>query len=214
MERVESPLPIVWTPYRAGRHILDEGAPNTGAHIVCSGLIMATYFNEGGSESVVHLLGTGGIADATDVLLENPTYSLSARALTDTIIGFVRPDILSKHLENDASFMRKLLGQVITQMRSLEKRCRSLLSLDATGRVVYALLQLAQILRPKDAGRVPLPLPLERSVLAQLAATTPETTSRVVVRLLKSRLILQSNRHVTIPDIQRLREAFQAYHLL
>ncbi len=199
--------------YRSGQDIIHEGEPSAWLHLVCRGLVMVTTLGEGGEESVLHVVGVGGIADIRDCFLSSDIHTVSARALTDTTILFIRHDELHKRLETVPSFAARLLGQTAAQLQMLEERYAERESEDAHRRVVRTLLRLVQ-LSEQGSGAVPagrqaegvLPFPLGRSLLSQLAGTSPETISRVMARLRKLGVARQARHEVRIPDVRRLHE--------
>lgn len=170
---------------------------------------MVTALNESGHELAMHLLGVGGILDALDIFLQKPCYSVSAKALTDAVITFIKPDVLHQRLATEPLLMLKLWRQVCAQMRALEERYSRLQSHDVSNRLLHALLDLAQCCEPPPGNKAVLPMRLTRSCLAKMVGTTPETISRVMASLRKRRLVLHSAQRITIPDVQRLRETAQ-----
>jgi len=141
----------------------------------------------------------------TDTLLETPTYSVSAKVLTDAAITFIRADELRRHLEGSPSATWKFLRKVGAQFQAIEKQQR-LQRANTTVRVAHALLELAQSAALKPTDEVVLPIKVKRSLLAELAGTTPETVSRVMGQFRKNRLVRQENQLITISDMQRLRD--------
>lgn len=197
--------PIVLTRYQVGQPVLTEGAPANGLHVVCKGMVIVTAFTNDGEEAALHIIGTGGILDVTDALLGRSVSSASAKVLTETIVLFVKPEILHERVKAEPDLMVKLCQQVAFQMLHLQERYRRLQSHSALSRVGHALLDLVQASGQPGFGKVVLPIRLKRSLLAQIAGTTQETISRALVSLRKRRLIQQSDRQITIPDVDRLR---------
>ena len=203
--RVEKSLhPIVVTRYRADRTVLTEGAPANGVHVVCRGMVIVTTFTDGGEEAALYLLGTGGILDVTDGFLGQSVSSVSAKTLTEAVVLFVKPEILHERVKAEPDLMVRLCRQVTFQMRHLQERYGRLWSHSALSRVGYALLDLVQASGQAASGKVVLPIRLKRSLLAQIAGTTQETISRVLMSLRKRRLIQQSDGKIPIPNVDRL----------
>jgi CRP-like cAMP-binding protein len=197
----------VVTRYKADRTVLTEGAPSNGLHVVCRGTAMVSTGTEGGEEAVLYLLGAGGILDVTDGFLGQPVSSVSVKTLTETIVLFVKPELLHERVKVEPDLMVRLCRQVTFQMRHLQERYGRLWSHSALSRVGYALLDLVQASGQTVSGKMVLPIRLKRSLLAQIAGTTQETVSRALVSLRKRRLIQQSDRQITILDVNRLRSA-------
>jgi len=196
---------IVVTRYQADQNVITEGAPANGLRVVCGGIVMVSSLTEKGEEAALALLGAGGILDVTDGFLGRPVSSVSAKALTETIVLFVKPEILHERVKAEPDLMVKLCRQVVSQMGHIQERYIRLWSLSALSRVGHALLDLVQASGQTASGKVVLPIRLKRSLLAQIAGTTQETISRTMVSLRKRRLIQQSDRQITIPNVDRLR---------
>ncbi len=179
----------------------------TRLHLVCKGLVMVTATNETGRETVVHLVGVGGLLNATDIFLDSPTHSMSGVAVGESTIALVKPDLLTGTLQTNPSLIKQCLRLFSTQMHILEERFCHLQFHDVDTRMVHTILQLVHICGLEGEKKVIFPFRLKRSVLAQIVGATPETVSRVMARLRKGGLVLQSDRQMIIPDLDRLREA-------
>ncbi len=199
------PLAVL-TWYRPGHHVIDEGEANTGLHKVCKGLVSVVSTNGSGRQSALHLVELGGLLDATDNLLGYATYSVTARAVTPSLIAFVRSNEVSHRLDGDPVFTRRLVYEVACQMRHLEEQSSYKGPRQVVQRVVQIFLRLAENYHPQQKTHVTIPLRLTRSALAEIAGTTPETISRIMSRLQKGRYLQEGQQHVTIPDMQRLRD--------
>jgi CRP/FNR family transcriptional regulator len=201
------PYPVVvLTWYRPGQHVVDEGEANTGLHKVCRGFVSVISTNGSGRQSALHLVESGSLLDATDNLLRHHTYSATAKARTTSLIAFVRSNEISQLLERNHAFTRSLLYELARQMRILEEQCTYTGPRQVLQRVVHVFLRLAENYRPQQNTHVTIPLRLNRSALAEIAGTTPETISRIMCRLQRGRFLQEGRQHVTIPDMQRLRD--------
>jgi CRP-like cAMP-binding protein len=201
----------VLTRYRSGLTVITEGAPVNGLYAVCRGVVMITMFTDAGEEAALHLVGTGGILNVADGFLGRPVSSVSAKALTEAVVLFVKPELLHERVKAEPDVMIKVCRQVVSQMSHLQERYGRVRSHSALSRVGHALLDLVQASGVSASGKVVLPIRPKRSLLAQIAGTTQETISRALVSLRKRRLILQSDRQITIPDVDRLRKAIGKY---
>jgi CRP-like cAMP-binding protein len=199
--------PIVLTCYRAGQTVIIEGAPANGLCVVCKGIVMVTSLTEGGNEAALHLMGTGGILNVTDGFLGRPASSISATALTESAVLFVKPEILHDRVKGEPDLMVRVCRHVASQMLHLQERYGRLLSHSARHRIGHAILELVRASGQLSSGKMVLPIRLKRSLLAQIAGTTQETVSRAMMSLRKRRLIQHSDRQITIPDVDRLRSA-------
>lgn len=170
---------------------------------------MVTALDESGLEAGLHLVGMGGLLDATDILPGRQTYSMSATCLGPATIALIKSDTLRRRMEHSPSLTLALLSQVSVQMRMLEDRYRLLQCRDVYVRTVHVLLQLVHISGSHSAHRIVLPFLLKRAVLARIVGTSRETISRVMAGLRRNGLVLQSDHQVTIPNLARLRDVLR-----
>lgn len=200
---------VIIRAYPPGQAIIREGEPNTRLHLICKGLVMVTRLEERGEETLCELTGTGSILGLSDCLLERPTYSVAATTLGDTTIIFISPEEFHRRLENEASFSRMLLKQIGEQFHLLEEQAFLRNSYDVRNRVLLALIRLCELCGQESSRGTLIPIRLRRPLLAQLAGTTPETVSRVMMQIRKSRLIQLTNHKIIIPNMQRLRDTLR-----
>lgn len=203
----KKPPSVSCTRYQAGQYVFTEHQPATGIHVVCNGVASVQSSNEEGTEFGLHLLGTGGFLNVTDALCEEGIYSVSAKVLVDANIAFVRQDEFLRRMADQSVFTLKLLQQVGRQMKQLEERQGQLACSSACERMICLLRSLADLGGKQAFSGVALPATLERSDLASLIGTTPETISRLMSRLHKSGLVQSSMSKIHIPDIHRLKHA-------
>lgn len=201
---------VLQTRYRVGQHILNEGEPVTGLHVLCDG--WATVTKSVGMEQgdrTLYVVGAGGLLDVSDNLAASQVYSGTAKSLTNSTVAFVRSDEFARRLETDQTFSGKLLRLIAKQLRALEEHYILRLSQDAASRIIHVLLEFARPYWVERGKAVTLPMKLSRSSLAEIVGTTPETISRVISRLKQQRHILETPRETIIPDIERLRALMQ-----
>lgn len=202
-----SPLSIEIKTYRAGKYVVRQGEPRTSLPMVCQGLIVVTTLTEAGDEVAIQGCGVGEFVGLTDWLRGQETYSISGRTLIETTVAFVKPEDLLRRVEMDPRLLTSLLRQIGFQLNALEHRLGRQTVLDASGRVVHSLLDLVRQLGITGEKDVALPIRLSRTVIAEFAGLRRETVSRVLTHLQKKRLLVQSNRHITIPYLSRLQKA-------
>lgn len=200
-----STIRVLQTRYRVGQHILNEGEPVTGLHVLCNG--WATVTKSVGMEQgdrTLYVVGAGGLLDVSDNLAASKIYSGTAKSLTNSTVAFVRSDEFSERLEADQTFSGKLLRLIAKQLRALEAQYIFHLSQDATSRIIHTLLEFARPYCLERGKAVTVPMKLSRSSLAEIVGTTPETISRAISRLKQQRYILETPHETIIPDIERL----------
>jgi CRP/FNR family transcriptional regulator len=198
--------PVLQTRYRAGQHIVNEGEPVTGLHVLCDG--WATVTKSVGMEQddcTLYVVGAGGLLDVSDNLAASQIYSGTVKSLTNSTVAFVRSDELARRLETDQTFSGKFLRLIAKQLRALEKQYIVRFSQDVAGRIIHVLLEFARPYGLERSKAVTLPMKLSRSSLAEIVGSTPETVSRAISWLKQQAHVLETHQETIIPDIERLR---------
>lgn len=196
--------------YRPGHYVMLHGEPRTSVPIVCRGLTMLSRLTEVGDEVALQCCGVGDFLGLIDWLEGEETYSSSGRAVMETIVVFVRPEDLVSEIQSNPRSLTSLFRQIGSQVGTLQRRVGLQAVQDASSRVIHLLLDLVQQLVLLDEKDVTLPVKLSPTIIADMAGLRRETVSRVMAHLQKRRLILQSNRFITIPCLDRLRKASRA----
>lgn len=204
-----APLKVEVKTYRAGKYVVRQGEPRTSLPMVCRGLIIITTLTEAGDEVVLQTCGVGEFVGLTDWLQGQETYSISGRALIEATVVSVKPEDLLRRVEMNPRFLTALLRQIGFQTSALEHRLGRQTVQDASGRVIYFLLDVVRQLGMTGEKDVVLPIRLPRTVIAEFAGLRRETVSRVLTHLQRKRLIVQSDRHITIPCVSRLHKALR-----
>lgn len=196
--------------YRAGHYVMLHGEPRASLPIVCRGLTMVSQLTEVGDEVALQCCGVGDFLGLADWLQGEGSYSSSGRALMETTVVFVRPEDLLAQVQSNPRSLTALFRQIGSQVGTLQERVGLRAVQDASSRVIHLLLDLVRQLTLLDEEEVRLPVKLSPTIIADMAGLRRETVSRVLADLQKRRLILQSNRFITIPCLNRLRNASRA----
>lgn len=208
-ERDEFHRHITVHRYRAGVSIVRQGDNRTTLPLVCRGVVVSSLLTESGEEITLHTCGMGAFIGIMDWLLERPTFSCSVQALVETTLLCVRPAALLKAVAMKPELLATLLKQFGSQMHSIEHQFAVGRSLDAGGRILRCLLDLAQNLGVTDQRSVSLPAEVTRTRLAQLTGLARETVSRSVRKLARAGLIVHDDRRIVIPCVKRAEQALR-----
>lgn len=110
------------TPVHAGSLVFRHGDPGSAAYVVRTGRI-ALIWCHSGLVYPMDTLGRGRIIGLPAVF--NGEYSATAKAVEDSVLGFIRADKVLEMLECDPSLMQAatmLLGQEVARMRTMIPR--------------------------------------------------------------------------------------------
>lgn len=202
---------VVLTRYAPGHTLILPGRPVTGLHVVCDGFVAVATACRFGRDTVCQVVDKGGCLDLTDnILLNVAAHSITAQALSQATIMFIRFDLLLRRLENDTAFGLSLLRQACRQIQTLEDRCDRHTSHDVLSRTLHWLHQIAGPFHRPGSKQVVAPIHLNRTMLAGMIGTTVETMSRTITVLRRRRLAEHSQAGLLIYDMDRLRDALHS----
>jgi len=194
---------ITMTHYRAGDFIVHQGNEITHLEIICRGLAMQVSVDQQGEESLVRMVGPGGILCLSEWLQAKETHSASVKAVTDVFVAGLNSEEARGCLLQDVTTIDVFLRQIGSDFQRLESTVADLRSPHAPARVLQYLLQLARWLHLADTQTVRFPVIIPRWVIAQATGLRPETVSRVMAQLLLKRLITYQERCIIIPNWKR-----------
>lgn len=163
--------------------------------------------NAHGDEYGLRMVGACEVIDLTDIILEESSYSISAKVLSDALVAFVRISDFRKQSATNLNFGMSLIQQAARHMKLLERQHGHLAHEDVCGRMLHFLRLLAEQGGEACGGGVRLPIKLQRSTLASMISTRPETISRLVTVLEDIGLIKYSDGQIVLLDLCRLNDA-------
>lgn len=201
---------VTMTHYRAGDFIVHQGNHITHLEMICRGLAMQLSVDQQGEESLVRMIGPGGILCLSEWLQAKSTHSASVKAVTDVFVAGLNSEEARACLLRDATTIDIFLRQIGSDFQQLESTAASLRSPHAPMRVLQYLLQLASWLHLEDAPTLRFPVVIPRWVIAKATGLRPETVSRVMAQLSLKRLIAYHERRIIIPQWKRLSTAVDA----
>ena len=183
-----------------GDVIFQRGDPCTGFHLVIYGQVKLTAGSASGAEKIIELIGPGHSFGEAIMFMEKP-YFVSATALADTLLLHVTSAAVFAGIEHDPRFARKMLAGLSRRMHGLVSDLASYALRSGTQRVIGFLLQDEATGEGEE-----LVLPVSKAVVASRLNLTPEHFSRILSDLGAHGLISVQGRHVTILNIDGLRE--------
>jgi CRP-like cAMP-binding protein len=187
-----------------GEMLFQKGDPTRGFFIVVSGQVKLALPSAHGNEKVVEIIGPQQSFGEAVMFMDKP-FPVFAEALLDTQLLVIGRDVVFRLIDTDPSFSRRLLAGLSMRLHSLIADVESYSLRSSTQRVIGYLLQ--HHTREKDHGnQIEVTLPTTKHTLASRLNLTPETFSRILHDLSESGLIQVRGRHITVPDLQRLRK--------
>lgn len=188
--------------YQPGQAIFYEGTPAEEVYCIQSGLVKLYRSDPDGRHYVLRLDGPGEPLGYEAVLAGFP-YTATAEALRPTRSCILPGRILHELMTQVPELGPRLIVDLARRLRDSEDRRVALAQLSVRQRAAGLLLQLADGSRPGS----PVTLPLRRTEMADMIATTPETLSRVLRDLGEGDLITLTRKDLLILDPGGLRAA-------
>lgn len=175
---------------RRGEYLFHEGDESEQAYVLISGMLALERIDHGGRVTIIGLLLPERIFGLAD-LFHSGTHSTSARALQDCVLCRLPKSTLVQAVDNDRSFALALLRCAGEETREMEHSAFRYATMSVEERVVSLLVELS-------GGHDNFVLRLTKTDLARIAATSPESLSRVLARLRRSGKIDVSDTRVVL----------------
>jgi len=182
-----------------GEHLFFEGERAYGFYFIVEGLIKLYKLSSKGKESVIHIFGPGEVF-AEIVLAGSETYPVNAQALTDAILAFFPKTNLLNLLKRNPELGLNLIGLFCMRLKNLLKTIENLTLKDAGERLIAYILELTE-----EGKKDEVALPIPKSQLALLLGITPETLSRIFLRLKDEGIITEEGKRIMVKDFERLK---------
>ena len=173
-------------------HLFLEGERGSAFFLLGSGSIQLVKTSEAGQEVVIKTVEPGEIF-AEVILFERDYYPVSAVALVRSVVWEIPRDSFL-HLLDHADFREEFIGGLMGRMRYLTGRILSLTAYDVEARFF-------RFLEEQYGRKDSYDLALSKKDLAAAIGATPETLSRLALRLKKEGRIRWEGRTLHVePD--------------
>ena len=124
------------------------------------------------------------------------SFPVSAHATIDSEVLLVNKDAIFEILDNDTTVARRMLAGISACNRQLVNDIESISLQNSAQRLIGYLLQISAESPEPDH----IQLPANKVTIASMLNITPETFSRVILKLQNAGLIEVSGRHITIAN--------------
>ena len=173
-------------------------------YVLAEGRVKITHHTPAGGEVITDLLVPGELFGTLGALGQ-PSYPENAVALTTTCALRIDAATFRTVLTEHPQVALRVLDDVAARFESTRTEIGRTVTGSVPARVAATLLRLADKLgQDRARGGTLLQLPLSRSDLAAMTASTPESVSRVMSRLRQDGVIDSGRRWTTILDRARL----------
>lgn len=188
----------------SGGEVIGQGEQISSYSNILRGVVKLSKMMSDGRQQIV------GLQFAPDFLgrpfIEESV--IAAEAATDTEICTFPRNVIDRMTTEIPDFERKLYNQSLKELDEARDWMLTLGRKTAQEKVASFLNLIATHIDPETPSTTTFDLPLSRADIADFLGLTIETVSRQMTKLRKENIIvIENNRHVTIPDIRKLRRA-------
>lgn len=179
----------------------DERA--TMLRVVVHGAVKLVHHTMEGKDVLLDMLQPGeyfGNLSATG----NAVYSETARTQTDVCVLSIRMTDFRSLLNDYPKVAVAVLNITADRLQLSQKKIRHLTTLSVKKRIAHILGMLSEKFGEQSAHGLLLQLPLSRKDLADMAGTSPETTSRIMSNFQDQDIIKTGRQWVAIRDMDQL----------
>lgn len=165
-----------------------ESDPGRAIFLLRRGAIQLHKTAPDGSEVVIKIVQPSEVF-AEVVLFERENYPVTAVALADSeVIVFPRADV--HHLLNTEGFRNDFIAMLMRKQRYLAERIVQQQAHDVEGRLLW-------FLKEQFGTQKTVTLSISKKDIAGAIGTTPETLSRLILKLKKRKLLTWTGRTLT-----------------
>jgi CRP-like cAMP-binding protein len=129
-----------------------------------------------------------------------------AQTLEDSYICAIKQEDLSRELKEMPELALRLIETINQKLAEAEDRIEDLVFRDVPGRIAAVLLKLAEQFGKNENQKVRIDFKITHQELAEMVGATRETITVVLNDFKDEGLIEISEKHITILDLQTLKE--------
>ena len=187
-----------------GKTLFRQGQAAERFYFLREGLVKLFRLSPEGDEKIIEIMRPcETFAEAVMFMGAQGRYPVNAEAINESRVYAFEQKIFLNLLRESSEATFGLLGSMSRRLHMLVNQIESLTLQNATYRLVAYLLE--QI--PRDVKTSPeVQLTTPKGVIASRLAIQPETLSRILSKLRQGELIEVHGNHITIRDVQALRD--------
>ncbi|MDI6873375.1 Crp/Fnr family transcriptional regulator [Candidatus Solincola sp.] len=191
--------------FSKGDYIFLECDPPRSLYVLVKGEVKLLKQTDDGREMIVEMVYPGEIF-GEEAIFDGQPYPMTAQALEDVeVLSISRSDFFS-FLRDNPDLALEIITQLGARLREAQNTIRALAMERVEWRIARVLLMLARKAGVKGKDGVSIDLPLTRQDIADMAATTVETTIRVLSNLKKLGLVDTEKGKIILRDRAKLEE--------
>lgn len=183
-----------------GTTLFNRGDRAHGFYLLLEGQVKLGVISPQGDEKVIGLIQPGQSFGEAVLFLER-SFPIYAQATLDSKVLLITREAIFDILDNDVTVVRRMLAGISARNRQLVNDIESISLQNSTQRLIGYLLQIST--DSPNPARVQLPA--NKLTIASMLNITPETLSRVMLRLNSAGLIEVNGKEIVITNVVGLR---------
>jgi CRP/FNR family transcriptional regulator len=191
--------------YSKGDYIFLECDAPRNLYVVEKGEVKLLKQTEDGRETIVEMAYPGEIF-GEEAIFDGQPYPLTSQALQDVeLLSITRSDFFA-FLRDNPDLALEIITELGERLREAQNTIRALAMERVEWRIARVLLMLSRKAGVTEEDGVSINLPLTRQDIADMAATTVETTIRVLSNFKKMGLVETEKGKIILLDKKHLEE--------
>jgi CRP-like cAMP-binding protein len=187
--------------------IIFESQEGNSVYVILEGMVKISRTNEEYKEVILAILGEKEFFGEMSVL-DGATRSADAVALTRVRVLRIDGKVFLDFIEKYPKFALSLLRELVSRLRKTDSQIKSISLDDAVGKVASVIVRLAHDVGRVRKGRVEIENFASQQEIANYAATSRETISRVLTMFEREGLIERDVNKIIINNFEEFKQKF------
>jgi len=190
--------------YRKGEDIFSEGEVGDALYIVVSGVVKVFRRSSDGRVKTLALLAKGDFLGEMS-LLDREIRSANVSAAENTEMLVINRRDFEACLKSNPQISFNIMETLCARLREADRQIESLTFQNVSGRLVIALLDLAEKHGVQAEKGIKINMELTHQELAEMVGTAREVVSRILNDFRKANCIEVEKHYITIIDKEELK---------
>ncbi|MEM2591797.1 MAG: Crp/Fnr family transcriptional regulator [Thermofilaceae archaeon] len=178
--------------YEKGEPIFAQGSTISGCYVLCQGKVQLAHRTRDGYTQIVKFLRDGDCFGEEGFWQASPS-SVSARALAESVVGWLSPADFQELLRRNSSFALEIQKRLVSEVKELRMRLAEQAYLGTRERLIKLILELGERYGHRSDHGLIIDLKLTERELAGMLGNTPEWVCKQI-GVLKSRGLIAYRR--------------------
>lgn len=197
--------------YKKGDAIVHEHQPVYLIYFINRGKVKLWKEGIHNHQQIVHFAKTGDIFGYWGCLSKNE-YTLSATAMEDSSICFIKSEIFFSTMNSNIKMHFELLKHYTENLKNTEVHLRNMADMNVREKVAYSLLQLLDVFGMKENSNV-LDVEVTRFDISSLSGVSMDRVSKQFTEFKENSIIHTVGKETSV-DEKLLKEIISAYIFL